>query len=154
MRRSVICAWRLAPIAGVFGFWLVAAASAPATTIVGAPPAAPAAVGPVQPAQAPPPQGVEGSIAMLHQRLGITPAQEPAFAALANVMRENARMAPGGPPPANADAVYQLQLSIQYAQQELSGMRRMLPALRQLYANLSPTQRTIANQLFRQGPGQ
>jgi periplasmic protein CpxP/Spy len=110
--------------------------------------------GPVVPVQMQQPPNVEASIAMLHQRLGITPAQEAAFGALANVMRENARMAPTSPPPATADAPYQLRMSIREMQQYLDGLRRMLPELQSLYAVLTPEQRAIANQVFRQGPSQ
>jgi periplasmic protein CpxP/Spy len=154
MRRSVRRAGRGAMAAGLGGLCLAVAASAQAATVGGAPVPGRAALGPVLPAQAQPAQNVESSIAVLHQRLGITPAQEPAFAGLANVMRENARMSMGGPPVANADAVQQLRFAIQYGQQEIDGMRRMLPALETLYARLSPAQRAVANQLFRQGPGQ
>lgn len=108
---------------------------------------------PLQPIQAQQPPNVEASLAMLHQRLGITPAQEGAFAGLANVMRENARMSMGAPPPATASAPYQLRASIQAIQQYVNDMRRMLPPLESLYAVLSPQQQAIANQLFRQGPG-
>src|SRR5271154_2588393 len=62
---------------------------------------------PVQ-ASAPAPN-IEANIAQLHQRLQITPAQEPRFEALANVMRQNARMMSGGPP-ANPNAVETLRL--------------------------------------------
>src|SRR5579871_6281376 len=85
---------------------------------------------------------------------GMTPAQEPQFSALANIMRQNARMMPAGPPPANLNAVDGLRLAIQYGQQEIDGMRRMLPALQALYAVLTPAQRQAADQAFRQGPGQ
>jgi periplasmic protein CpxP/Spy len=102
------------------------------------------------PAQAP---NVETNIAQLHQRLGITPAQEPQFQALANVMRENARAIPAAPAP-NLNAVEALRFTIQYAQNDLNGMRRMLPALQALYASLSPAQRLTADQVFRQGPGE
>jgi hypothetical protein len=151
MRRSILPAARPVFFAALCGSFVAATATA---TVVGSPslPRATAPV-PVLPAQAQPGQNVEGSIAMLHQRLGITPPQESAFAELANVMRENARMSIGGPPPANADAVQQLRLAIQYGQQEIAGMRRLLPALETLYASLSPAQRAVANLVFRQGPG-
>jgi periplasmic protein CpxP/Spy len=154
MRRSISFAGRLSLAAGLYGLWLAAAATAQATAIGDTASFGRGALGPALPVQAQPGMSVESSIAMLHQRLGITPAQEPAFAGLASVMRENARMSTGGPPPANANAVYQLQLAIRYGQQEINGMRRMLPALQALYASLSPAQQAIANQLFRQGPGQ
>jgi hypothetical protein len=106
-------------------------------------------------AQAPaaPAPNVEANIAELHQRLQIAPAQEPQFNALANVMRQNARMTSNAPP-ANANAVEGLRMAIQYGQQEIDGMRRLLPALQALYASLSPAQRQTADTLFRQGPGE
>jgi hypothetical protein len=150
MRRSIVCAGRLALAAGL----LLAAASPEArSAAVGGQPPGRAALGPVLPAQAQPGQNVEASLGQLHAQLRITPEQEPAFATFANAMRENARMSPPNPPPAYADAVAQLQLAIRYAQQEVDGMRRLLPALQTLYAALTPMQRGIANQVFRQGPG-
>ncbi len=106
-------------------------------------------------AQAPaaPTRNVEANIAQLHQRLQITPAQEPQFAALANIMRQNARMVASAAPPINPNAVEGLRLAIQYGQQEIDAMRRILPALQALYASLSPAQRQTADMVFRQGPG-
>ena len=54
-----------------------------------------------------PPQNVDANISILHQRLQITPAQEPQFNAVANAMRENARAEASAPqqPPAGATAV-------------------------------------------------
>jgi periplasmic protein CpxP/Spy len=102
-----------------------------------------------------PPQNVEANISSLHQRLQITPAQEPQFSALANVMRQNARVEESAPqaPPANASAVDYLRAEIQYDEMELAGLKRFLPALEALYATLSPTQRQTANGIFREGPG-
>jgi hypothetical protein len=154
MRRSIVCPGRLALAAGLCCGWLAGAGPAARAAAFGDTPLpGRAALGPTLPAQAQPRQSVEGSLAMLHQRLGITPGQESAFATFAAAMRENARMSSGNPPPANADAVAQLQLAIQYGQQEVDGMRRLLPALQTLYAALTPVQRGIANQVFRQGPG-
>ena len=106
-------------------------------------------------AQAPaaPAPNVEANIAELHQRLQITPAQEPQFNALAQIMRQNARMT-SSTPPTNPNAVEGLRLAIQYGQQEIDGMRRLLPALQTLYASLSPAQRQTADTVFRQGPGE
>jgi periplasmic protein CpxP/Spy len=135
---------------------LMVAAVAPAQAVLTADDAGPATgkrplmLVQAQGMQAP---NVEANIAQLHQRLGITPAQEPQFAALANVMRENARMT-SGPPSANANAVEGLRLAIHYGQLEIDGMRRMLPALQALYASLSPAQQQAADMIFRQGPGQ
>jgi hypothetical protein len=69
-------------------------------------------------------------------------------------MRENARMMPSPPPAANSNAVDDLRLAIQVGEQEVSGLRRLLPALEALYASLSPAQQQTANQVFRQGPGE
>jgi hypothetical protein len=151
----MVCAGRLALAAGLCGGgWLAAAGPAAAAAVfAGTPAPGRAALGPVLPAEVQPGQNVEASLAQLHYQLQITPTQEPAFATFAAAMRENARMSAGGPPPANADAVSQLQLAIQYGQQEVDGMRRLLPALRTLYAALTPMQRGIADQVFRQGPG-
>jgi periplasmic protein CpxP/Spy len=102
-------------------------------------------------AQAP---NVEANVAELRQRLQITPAQEPQFNALANIMRENARTMPAAPPPQNVSAVEGLRLAIRYAQQDLDGMKRLLPAMQSLYAVLTPAQRQAADQVFRQGPGE
>ena len=103
-------------------------------------------------ASAQPAPNVEANIAQLHQRLQIAPAQEPQFEALANVMRQNARIM-SSPPAAGSNAVEGLSLAIQYGQQEIDGMRRLLPALQALYASLSPAQQQIADAIFRQGPG-
>lgn len=109
----------------------------------------------VLPVQAPAPApNIEASIAQLHQRLQITPAQEPRFEALANVMRANARMMPNAPPPANPNPVEGLQFAIRAGEQELLGLKRLLPPLEALYASLSPTQQRTADQVFRQGPGE
>jgi septal ring factor EnvC (AmiA/AmiB activator) len=108
----------------------------------------------VLPVQTPPAPDVEANIAQLHQRLQINPAQESRFEALANVMRENARMRPNPPPPANPNGVQGLEFAIQAGQQELIGLKRLLPPLEALYASLSPTQQRTADQVFRQGPGE
>jgi len=106
---------------------------------------------------APPLQNVEANIASLHQRLQITPAQEPQFNAVANVMRlrQNARAEASIPqqPPPNATAVDDLRAFIRYSEIELDGYKRLLPVLEALYATLSPAQRQTANAVFREGPG-
>jgi hypothetical protein len=81
-------------------------------------------------AQAPaaqPPQNVEASIADLHRRLQITPAQETQFNTVANVMRENARAEANAPQQsaANATAVDDLRAYIKYSELELAGLKKM-----------------------------
>jgi hypothetical protein len=105
-----------------------------------------------QPAQ--PPQNVEANISQLHQKLQITAAQESQFNAVANVMRENARLEASAPQqPANASAVDDLRAYIKYSELELGGLKKMLPPLEALYATLSPAQKKTADAVFRQGPG-
>jgi len=108
-------------------------------------------------AQAPPqgqPPSIDAQISQLHQRLAITPAQEGAFAAFANVMRDNARAAQGlRPPGPNISAVDGLRLSIQALQLEVTSLQKMLPALQTLYGTLSPQQKATADQVFNQPPG-
>jgi LTXXQ motif family protein len=105
-----------------------------------------------QPAQ--PRQDVEANISELHQKLQITAAQEPPFGAVANVMRDNARLEASVPQPtANATAVDDLRVYIKYSELELAGLKKMLPPLEALYATLSPAQKKAADAIFRQGPG-
>ncbi len=152
MRRSIVFVGRPALAAGLCVGWLAAASPDARSAAVGGAPPGREALGPVLPAQAQQGQNVEANLAQLHAQLRIAPAQEQAFATFANAMRENARISAPSAPPPNADAVYQLELAIQYGQQEVDGMRRVLPALQTLYAALTPMQRGIANQVFRQGP--
>jgi periplasmic protein CpxP/Spy len=153
---SILRASRLVIAAGLAAAWLEAAnAPSRAAAIDGA--AAPKhVVWPILQAQAPaaaPAQNVEARLAQLHQQLQIAPAQEPRFAAFADVMRENARMMPPAPP-ANPSAVDDLRLAIQGSEEELGALNRLLPPLQALYASLSPAQQKIADQVFRQGPGE
>jgi hypothetical protein len=126
----------------------IAAAAAPAN-------AAPEALMVQAQPAAPPPPNIESNIATLHQRLQITPAQEPQFSAVANVMRENARAEASAPtqPPPNTTAVDDLREFIKYSEVELAGYKRLLPVLEALYATLSPTQKRTADAIFREGPG-
>ena len=110
--------------------------------------------GPDRPA-GPPAGNVEASIAQLHQKLQIAPAQEPPFNAFAQVMRENARATPNIPPPrpGTTTAVDGLRTYIQFSEAELAGLKRLLPALEALYNSLSPAQKRTADTVFSQGPG-
>ncbi len=111
---------------------------------------------PIVPAQAPagaPAPNVEARLAQLRQQLQITPAQQPRFAAFADVMRANSRMSPPTLP-GSPSAVDDLRLAIQSSQEELGALQRLLPTLQALYASLSPAQQKIADQVFRQGAGE
>jgi LTXXQ motif family protein len=143
----------LSVLAGLVSGWLIIVGS-PTGMAAGQPPAE---SGPMLAQARPnsPPPDIEASIAGLHQRLQITPAQEAPFNAVASVIRGNARAAATTPhePPANASAVDELRAEIQYDEVELAGLKRLLPALEALYASLSPVQRQAADAAFRQGPG-
>ncbi|MGA8757134.1 MAG: Spy/CpxP family protein refolding chaperone [Stellaceae bacterium] len=149
-------AGRPAAVVGLAGVLLLSAAGWSRAALTEGRPMPSAAPRPVMLAQAPAPPApnVEANIGQLHQRLQITPAQEPQFQALANIMRQNAQTMSSAAPPTSANAVEGLRLAIHYGQQEIDGMKRMLPALQALYASLSPTQRQIADSVFRQGPGE
>jgi hypothetical protein len=139
-------------VAGLLTGWLIIVGS-PAGMAGGQPPMI-AGVMLAQARPAPPPN-VEASIASLHQRLQITPAQEAPFDAVANAIRANARAEATAPhqPSANASAIDELRAEIQYDEMELAGLKKLLPALEALYASLSPAQRQAADSAFRQGPG-
>jgi len=70
-------------------------------------------------------------------------------------MRDNARAEASAPqqPAPNATAVDDLRAFIKYNELELTGLKKMLPALEALYATLSPAQKKAADAAFRQGPG-
>ena len=147
---------RFLTMAGMLHACLVALAlpSNAAGTGVAREEAAPVILAQTRP-NAPPAPNVEANIASLRQKLQITPAQETPFSAVANVMRENARAEASAvhQPPANATAVDDLRAEIQYDEVELAGLKRLLPALEALYSTLSPTQKKMADAVFRQGPG-
>jgi len=158
MSRRTVSATRLTMMAGMLNACLVALASPSdaAGMTYGVAPAEEARVILAQTRpNVPPAPNVEANIASLRQRLQITPAQEAQFSAVANVMRENARAGASAPqqPPANATAVDDLRLEIQYDEVELAGLKRLLPALEALYSTLSPAQKKTADAVFRQGPG-
>ena len=140
-------------LVGLMSSWLMIMGS-PSGMAGGQPPAA-SGVMLAQARPNPPPPDVETSIASLHQRLQITPAQEAPFSAVANVLRANARAEATATqqPPANTSAVDELRAEIHYDEIELAGLKRLLPALEALYASLSPAQRQAADATFRQGPG-
>jgi len=157
--ESMMRMWRILAIAGLFSGLLMAMALHSSGAGLGLGPAMEnpeRAITPIQapPPGAPPPYNVETDISGLHQRLQITPAQEAQFNAVANAMRDNARTeASMRQPPPNATAVDDLRASIQNTELELTGLKKLLPALEALYASLSPTQKKTADVAFRQGPG-
>jgi len=100
---------------------------------------------------------VAGRIKYLHDRLRITPAQEPAWGKVAEVMRENARnqaplikerlrTAQSGNATDNLGAYEKL------GEGQLDGLKRFVAAFQALYGGLSPEQKKIADSIFRIGP--
>ena len=142
----------LSVVAGLMSGWLLIVGSPSGVAGMQLPTASDIMLAQARPA---PQSDVEASIANLHQRLQITPAQEASLGAVANVLRANARAEASAPhqPPPNASAVDELRAEIQYDEVELAGLKKLLPALEALYASLSPAQRQAADATFRQGPG-
>ena len=96
-------------------------------------------------------------LADLHQRLGITPAQEPAWTEFAATMREVAdhdrnlaRERDRDHAPMNA--VQRLELRQHMMERRSADLDRMLHALRPLYASFSDDQKRIADQLLMRAP--
>jgi protein CpxP len=100
---------------------------------------------------------VSGRIKYLHDRLRITPAQEPAWGKVAEVMRENARneaplvkerlrRAQSGSATDNLGAYEKL------GEAQLDGLKRFVTAFQALYGDLSPEQKKIVDSIFRIGP--
>ena len=98
---------------------------------------------------------VEGHIAFLHAELGITPAQEPQFAALASAMREDVKTMHeaedrvyGGQNGGPVTAVQYLQDRVTFANLRAQGEARYLDAFKPLYATLSDAQKRMADELM------
>jgi periplasmic protein CpxP/Spy len=99
-------------------------------------------------------QMVEQRITDLHSRLDITHAQQSKWNRFAAVMRSNAQQ---------LDAAYQrraeqldsmsalenMQSYAQIERRRVSDVERLVPAFRALYASLSPQQKRMADELFR-----
>jgi hypothetical protein len=104
------------------------------------------------PSAAPAGQGIDQQINDLRTRLQITPAQQGAFDAFAQVMRQNAqemdaliqRQSANRAP----NAVEELRASAAAAAAEASGLQRLVPAFQTLYNGLSEQQKRTADQLF------
>jgi hypothetical protein len=96
---------------------------------------------------------VEGRIANLHSRLGINPAQEPAFDALAAVMRANGRVLDTLLQQRIRDqsdsAVDSLHWYERLTHAHAEALTSFVPAFDRLYAVLSPEQRKTADAIFR-----
>jgi hypothetical protein len=109
-------------------------------------------------AQNPPPAGnpVDRQLQMIHQRLHITPAQEPDFNAFADAWRSNAEkmrsLIQQRPTGANVDVVERLRFQQKLVAANAESLQRLIAPLARLYASFSPTQKRLANEMFTPRP--
>ena len=95
---------------------------------------------------------VEGHIAFLRTELGITPAEDPLWAAVAAAMREDVRNLQDAENRVShnrpANAIEYLQNRVMFANLRAQGEERFLTALRPLYNDFSPQQKQTADELL------
>ena len=119
-------------------------------------PPAPAASSPRLAAKATRTDHVEARITMLHAKLAITPAQEPAWQNVIQVMRANAQTMQALST-ARADkaktmtAIDDLKSYAEITNAHAEGLKTFLPVFETLYASMSDAQKAQADTLFR-GP--
>lgn len=138
-------------------------ASAPATTV---PPAATPAVPPAASTTTPPEvsasgakahkrssHGMSGYLAALHEKLAITPAEEPLWSSFAGSMQDSAaqlgqayRQRREQLPTMNALA--DMNSFIQIEQMRLDGLKRSSAAFAALYQTMPPDQQKVADMVF------
>lgn len=106
-----------------------------------------------------PGERIDRRLAFLHQRLGITPAQEAAWTDFATELRDTATAAgrdremhagERGP----MSAVQRLELRQRMLEKRSADLDRVLHALRPLYASFTDTQKQMADQLLVRAAGQ
>lgn len=151
--RGMAGALGLGLILSTGGAFAQSSAPAPAATSAGSTTAAPAMKAESSGA-ASEQHGIEGLIAHLHDTLKITPQQESAWQAVANVMRENAeeltRLAKKRSEQAKtATAVDDLKSYVEISEAHARGTKKLLPAFETLYQDMSPEQRHLADEEFR-----
>jgi hypothetical protein len=127
------------------------AAAAPAASTPAASTPAASSPGTAAPARI---RGVEARITRLHDELKITSAQEGAFQALAQVMRDNAHVMRDTyrerqAKLASMTAADAMQSYAGIAQAHAESAQKMAAAFQPLYAQLSPEQKQTADRLFR-----
>ncbi len=111
--------------------------------------AAPAAAAAASPAH-----NVEAHIQALHNQLQITPAEEPQWAAFAQVMRTNAMQmeqafAARGASLGTMNAVQDMQSYAQIAQVQSANMQKLAASFGTLYSSFPPAQQKLADGVFR-----
>jgi len=131
---------------------------APATTP--APAAAPAHKTPAKAAAKPmtPEQRVEAHIADLHRKLKITADQEPKWAEVAQVMRDNAQridalLQQRQDNLSGMSAVDDLNSYRDVTQAHLDGLQKLIPAFAGLYDVMTPDQKKNADTVFADAQG-
>ncbi|MBB2203987.1 Spy/CpxP family protein refolding chaperone [Gluconacetobacter takamatsuzukensis] len=137
------------------------ALAAPDTTAPASTAATPAARGsavPVHTPHDPSPDQLEAHIATLHQQLGITPAQESAWNAFAQVMRDNAArfhdtIEQRRTKLASLSAPDNMQSYADLMTQRAQDLQTLNMSFRTLYNGLSDAQKKSADILFRQSDG-
>ena len=92
-------------------------------------------------------------IRFLHERLGVTPAQEPLWANLVQVMRENANAVTPllklrFQTAKNGTAIDSLVTYEKLTEAQLDGLRKFIAAFQALYNGLSDSQKKVADVLF------
>jgi protein CpxP len=162
--RPFVCTLAVATCLGSIGFvglspavsWAQGAVSGPSGTVAPAPDTHTPPAAPVPKKGAPPPalDPMAQRINYLHKRLRITPAQEPLWAGVAQVMRDNAtalapllreqyQAAQGG------DAIDMLSAGENLDAAQLDGLRKFIEAFQPLYDSMPDAQKKIADYVFR-----
>ena len=128
------------------------AASILATTSVFAqiPPGANAPIAPPTSGDLRSGDGMRHRVRELHDRLGISPAQQPQWDALIGTLRDNAAAMRASPAvqavrSGQLDAVQALRAAADVARQRADAMQRTIAPLEALYAVMSPEQRRMAD---------
>jgi len=98
-------------------------------------------------------QSIEERINMLHEAFGITKEQDPAWSAVAQVMKENdakimAAIKERRKQAGNMSAVDSLKTIEALTEDHLEGMRKMIPVFQALYNEMSPAQKQVADKTF------
>jgi periplasmic protein CpxP/Spy len=162
--RPFVCALAVATCLGSIGFvglsptvsWAQGAVSGPSGTAApapdtGTPPGAPIPENGARPLALDP---TAQRINYLHGQLRITPAQEPLWAGLTQVMRDNATaLAPllreGFQATQGGNAIEMLGAGEKLDAAQLDGLRKFIAAFQPLYDSMSGEQKKIADYVFR-----
>jgi protein CpxP len=98
---------------------------------------------------------VEQRITDLHEKLQITPAQEPAWKKFAQTMRDNARKMDQTfeqrvDQMQNMNALDNMKSYARVSRQHAEDVQALLPPFQALYSKMSPEQKQTADQVFRE----